>query len=59
MISLLVTLVIVGVILWLLNTLVPMDGRIKTIINVLVCLFLFLYILQFFGIWSGLPAMRR
>ena len=43
-ISILVTLVIAGVVLYLLNTLVPMDGRFKTAINVLVGLFLFLWI---------------
>jgi uncharacterized membrane protein len=58
MISVLVALVVAGVLLYLLNVLVPMDGRIKTVINVLVCLFLFLYILQVFGIWHGLPAMK-
>ena len=34
MIQLIVALVIVGVLLYLLNTLVPMDPKIKTIINV-------------------------
>ena len=58
MISLLVTLVIVGVVLYLLNALVPMDGRIKMVINVLVCLFLFLYLLDVLGLWS-MPALRR
>ena len=58
MISLLVTLVIVGVILYLLNALVPMDGRIKLVINALVCLFLFLYLLDVLGIYH-IAALRR
>ena len=58
MISILVTLVIAGVVLYLLNTLVPMDGRFKTAINVLVGLFLFLWILSVLGIWHGLPGLR-
>ena len=53
MISIIVMLIVVGVVLYLLNVLVPMDGRFKTAINVLVGLFLFLYILQALGIWSG------
>jgi len=57
-ISLLVTLVIVGVILYLLNALVPMDGRIKLVINALVCLFLFLYLLDVLGIYH-IAALRR
>lgn len=55
MISILVVLVIVGVVLYLLNTLVPMDSRIKTVINCLVFLFVFLWVLQVLGVWSGFP----
>ena len=58
MIELIVVIAIVGVLLWCFNTLLPMDGRIKTVINVLVCLCVFLYILQAFGIWHGAPRLR-
>ncbi len=46
MITLLVVLVVVGVVLYVLNTLVPMDARFKSAINVIVCLLAFLYIVQ-------------
>lgn len=55
MISLIVWIIVVGVLLYLLNALVPMDPRFKMVINVLCCLGLFLYALQALGIWSGLP----
>ena len=58
MIQLLVVLVIAGVILYLLNTLVPMEGRFKTAINVIVGLMVFLWILQVFGLWHGMPSLR-
>lgn len=58
MIQVLVVLIIAGVVLYLLNTLVPMDGRFKTAINVLVGLFLFLWILQVLGLWHGMPSLR-
>ena len=58
MISILVVLVIAGVALYVLNALVPMDGRFKLVINALVCLFLFLYVLDVLGLWS-MPALRR
>jgi len=60
LISLLVVLVIVGVVLYLLNTLVPMDARIKTVINVVVLLAVFLYVLQSFGFVSShsFPSLR-
>jgi len=57
-ISLLVVLVIVGVVLYIFNALIPMDARIKMVINALVGLFLFLYILQAFGLWHGMPNLR-
>ena len=36
LISLVVTLIVVGVLLWLINIYIPMDGKIKKIINVVV-----------------------
>jgi hypothetical protein len=53
LIGLLVVLIVVGVILYLVNTLIPMDQRIKTIINVIVILFVLLWLLQSFGLIGG------
>lgn len=58
MISIIVTLVIVGVLLYILG-LIPLDGTIKTIIRVLVILFAFLWVLQVLGVWSGFPRALR
>jgi hypothetical protein len=52
MLELIVVLIILGVLMYLLNTLVPMDARFKTAVNVLVGLCLFLYVLQLFGIFA-------
>lgn len=52
-ISILITLVVVGVILYLINTYIPMAQPIKTVINVLIVLFLCVWLLQFTGIWHG------
>lgn len=49
LISLIIALVIVGVVLYLVNTLIPMDAKVKTIINVVVILFLLFWLLQAFG----------
>lgn len=56
MISLLVTLIIIGVLLYLLNTLIPMDAKIKTIINVIVIVAVCLWLLEGFGLFTG-PAL--
>lgn len=60
MISFLITLIIIGVCLYLLNTLVPMDDKIKTVINVVVLLVVFLYVLQIFGVFpaGSLPHLK-
>ena len=53
MIQLIVLLVFIGVGLYLLNTLVPMDPKIKTVINVLVFLCVFLWLMDAFGFFAG------
>lgn len=50
MISLLITLVIIGVILYLIETYLPIDPPIKVIIRVVVVLFVCIYLLRTFGI---------
>lgn len=62
-ISIIVTLVIIGVLLYLLNSVIPMDARIKTIINVIVILAVCLWLLEAFGAigpWhlGGSPGYR-
>lgn len=52
-ISIIVTLVIVGVVLWAINTLIPMDDKVKTILNVVVLLLILLWLLQVFGVPIG------
>lgn len=54
MISLLVALIIVGVALYLVD-MIPMNGTVKRIIQVLSVLFVILYALQILGLWHGLP----
>jgi hypothetical protein len=50
MIELLVPLVVVGVVLYLINNYVPMAAPIKTIINVVVVLFVCIWLLRVTGI---------
>lgn len=51
LISLLIGLVVIGVVLYLINTLLPMDGRIKTVINVIVVLAVCVWLLRFAGLF--------
>ena len=50
LIQLIVGLIVIGVLLWLVNTYLPMDGKIKSILNVAVVIGVVLWVLQAFGI---------
>ena len=50
LISLVITLIVVGVLLWLVNAYIPMDGTIKKIINVVVVIGVVLWILSAVGV---------
>lgn len=58
LIGLLVTLVVVGLLLWLVNTMIPMQAQIKTILNVVVVIAVVLWLLNTFGLLSTGPVMR-
>jgi hypothetical protein len=50
LISLLLTLVVVGVLLWAVNAYLPMDAKIKQILNVVVIICVILWLLNVFGV---------
>ncbi len=50
LISLAVTLIVIGVLLWLVNTYIPMDGKIKSILNGVVVICVVVWLLFAFGI---------
>jgi len=58
LINLVVTLVVVGVILWLINTYIPMEGRIKSILNVVVIIVVILWLLSAFGIIGPIAGIH-
>ena len=58
LIGLILTLVVVGVLLWLLNNYVPMDGKIKSIVNVVVVIIVVIWVLQAFGLLGSLQNIR-
>jgi len=58
LIGLIITLVVVGGLLWLLNSYVPMDSKIKTIINVVVVIVVVIWLLQAFGVLGSLHDLR-
>ena len=58
LISLVVVLIVVGVLLWLANTYIPMADSIKRILNIVVVIAVVLWLLSAFGLLSGLHDIR-
>jgi hypothetical protein len=58
LISLVVTLIVVGVLLWLVNTYIPMDGKIKNILNAVVVVCVVVWLLYAFGILNHSGDIR-
>jgi hypothetical protein len=58
LIGIILTLVVVGVLLWLLNNYIPMDGKIKRILNGVVVIVVVIWLLQTFGIIGSLQNIR-
>ena len=58
LIALVITLVVVGVLLWLVNTYVPMDSKIKSIVNVVVVIVVVIWVLQSVGVLGSLQNIR-
>jgi hypothetical protein len=51
-------LIVVGVLLWLVNTYIPMDGKIKNILNIVVVIAVVIWLLQAFGLLGELSSIR-
>ena len=53
LITVIITLVVVGLILWLINRFIPMASSIKSILNIVVIIVVIIWLLKVFGIWGG------
>ena len=51
-------LIVVGVLLWLVNRFIPMQGTIKSILNGVVVIALVLWLLNIFGLFHSLSRMH-
>ena len=57
-ITIVLTLIIAGVLLWLVNTYIPMDGKIKKILNIVVVVVVIIWLLNVLGVWGHLRSVR-
>jgi hypothetical protein len=58
LIQLVIVLVVVGVVLWLVNSYIPMQGTIKKILNVVVVIGVIIWLLSVFGLIGDLSTIR-
>jgi hypothetical protein len=58
LIQILLALIVVGVLLWLVNSFIPMQGSIKSILNAVVVIGVVLWLLDVFGIFHSLARIH-
>ncbi|SMP73708.1 Thivi_2564 family membrane protein [Desulfonatronum lacustre] len=58
LINVIIILVVVGVILWLINSYIPMQSTIKSILNVVVIIAVIIWLLSVFGVIGSLSGIR-
>jgi hypothetical protein len=58
LVNLVLILIVIGVLLWLLNTFIPMDKNIKKIINAVVIIAVVIWLLKIFGLWDTISNIR-
>ena len=58
LVSVVVVLIVVGVLLWLVNTYIPMDGKIRNILNVVVVIAVIIWLLNAFGVLGSLDNIN-
>jgi hypothetical protein len=56
--TIIIVLIVVGVLLWLVNTYIPMDRKVKSILNIVVIIILVIWLLKAFGLLDSLSGVR-
>lgn len=58
LLQIVIVLIVVGVLLWLVNSFIPMQGTIKSILNAVVVIAVVLWLLNVFGLFHSLSGIR-
>jgi hypothetical protein len=54
LLNILIVLIVAGVLLWLINTYIPMDRKIRNILNAVVVILIVVWLLKIFGLLNAL-----
>jgi cation transporter-like permease len=58
LLNVVIVLIVVGVLLWLVNRFIPMEGTIKSILNAVVVIATILWLLNIFGVFHSMSHYR-
>jgi hypothetical protein len=58
LLSIFIVLIVVGVLLWLINSFIPMDRKIKSILNLLAVILVIIWLLNVFGVLDNLNRIN-
>lgn len=58
LVSVVIVLIVVGVLLWLVNSYIPVDPTIKRIINIVVIVAIILWLLNVFGVLGTMHSVK-
>ena len=58
LLQILIVLIVVGVLLWLANSFIPMQGTLKSILNAVVIICVVLWLLNVFGLFHSLSRIH-
>ena len=58
LLTIILVLIVAGVLLWLVNSYIPMDGTIRKILNVVVVIVVIVWLLKVFGLFNSLMNIQ-
>jgi hypothetical protein len=58
LLTIVLVLIVAGVVLWLVNNYIPMDGKIRRILNIVVVIVVIIWLLKVFGLLTYLKDIH-
>ncbi|MFZ0676776.1 Thivi_2564 family membrane protein [Candidatus Binatus sp.] len=58
LVNIVVILVVIGLVMWLINTYIPMAGAIKSLLNIVVFVVVLIWVLQTFGLIGAILGLK-
>jgi len=58
LVNIVLSLIVVGLLLYLINRFIPMQSTIKSILNIVVVIFVVIWVLQGVGLWTRISSFQ-